>query len=201
MIVLAGGIGSGKSVVARILRQKGWGVYDCDLEARRLMETCGSELKRSLIAIAGEDMYNADGRLDRRRLAAGIFADAGLRKEINEAVHSAVKDDIECWLAADSRNLFVETAISAESGIAQSADEVWMVEASIPTRLERVKRRDARKEEEIGRIMKAQQDEDRRLAALSVPLRRIENEEGQSLLLQIDTLLEDYKERNFKKIY
>lgn len=189
MIVLAGGIGSGKSIVARILRLNGFGVYDCDLRARRLMEIDAS-LMSAIRGLAGEGAYTVAGQLDRRRLAGLLFRDAELRRAVNKAVHAAVRQDMESWLSMSPRNVFVESAISAQSGLAEMAREVWIVEASAETRLERIRVRDNRSEEEIKRIMEAQSEEERLLEAKGCRLVRIANNPPSSLLTQILPMLE-----------
>lgn len=188
MIVLAGGIGSGKSVVARFLRLNGFGVYDCDFHARRLMET-DMDLMRKMRSLAGEKVYAEDGKLDRRMLAGLLFRDADLRGAVNEAVHAAVRRDVESWLAEAPENVFVESAISARSGLIDMAEEVWVVEASLETRMKRVMTRDNRPEEEIIRIMEAQSEEERLLAAKGSDIVRIANDPSSSLMTQILPLL------------
>ena len=194
MIVLAGGIGSGKSVAARILRSIGYGVFDCDYEAALLMNT-DSVIREEIKDVAGEDVYAADFLLDRKLLAARIFSDSGLRRKVNEIVHAAVRKAIERWLKLDERNIFVETAIAAESGIAASADEIWIVEAPLETRIERVASRDSRPREEIMNIIKAQEKEYESLMDSGVPVTVIQNGDSDSLLSEI-LRLEKEKELN-----
>lgn len=193
MIVLAGGIGSGKSIVARILRLKGYGVFDCDLEARNLMENDPS-LRDKLCDLAGKDIYTSAGKLDRSLLASRLFGDISLRKKINHAVHSAVRTLIECWLEESCFNIFVETAIPAESGIADCADMVWMVEASAETKMARVKNRDNRSEGEIKRIMDAQAFEEGMLKEKGILTLYLSNNEGDTILNRIDLLLQKHVE-------
>lgn len=185
---MAGGIGSGKSVVARILRLKGWGVYDCDLRARCLMqedEALIQEVKR----MAGDDSYDEEGKLRRSLLASRIFGNHELLAEVNGAVHSAVRSDLRAWVSEAPQNIFVESAIAAQSGIAAEADAIWLVVADASVRLERVSVRDSRSEEEIRRIISLQEAEERELAMLGKPVERILNDsDSESLLRQIGCL-------------
>ena len=190
MIVLAGGIGSGKSVVARILRLKGFGVFDFDYEARLLMEN-DSELKEALKEIAGKDIYDHAGHIDRKKLASIIFCGESLRKKVNREVHAAVRAEIERWLGEDNTNIFVETAIASESGIAKNAEMIWMIEASDETRLSRVMHRDEREEKQIRSIMALQKEEERCLEELGVRVVRISNDEDDRLLKEVESLLAD----------
>ena len=142
LIGIAGGIGSGKSVVARMLRATGRKVYDCDSEARRLMND-DDTLRRQLSEAFGNDIYGSDGMLDRKRLAALVFTDSDNLQRINALVHPAVGRDIARWTAEQSdTTLWVETAILRESGLDSIVDRAWLVEAPLEVRIERAMRRD-----------------------------------------------------------
>ena len=186
MIVLAGGIGSGKSVVARILRLKGFGVFDCDLEAKRLMEA-DTALICKIKDICGEESY-LNGRLNRKAVSSKIFNDEVLRKCVNSVVHEAVRNSVDSWCKKDPRNIFVETAIAAESGLASMADGVWLVTASPETRLARVKSRDGRSEEDILKIMSAQLQEEERLLKQPSQVTLIPNDPSDLILSNINLL-------------
>ena len=185
MIVLAGGIGSGKSVVARILRLKGFGVFDCDYEARVLMET-NKHLIQSIIDIAGDDVYSAGGKLNRQKLSALIFNDIEIRDRINKVVHAAVRSEIVKWLKEDPANIFVETAIAAESGLPGMAEQIWIVKASDATRISRVMARDGRSEENIKSIMHAQAEEEDRMKKSNVLIKKINNDSSDMILEEIN---------------
>lgn len=136
LIAVTGGIGSGKSVVCRMLRCMGYAVYDCDSEARRLMD-CSDEIKR---LIAGEICREAvlpDGSIDRAALADAVFADAMLLERLNDAVHETVRRDLRRWCAG-RRLAFVETAILYQSSLDLMVDEVWDVDAPADIRIRRV---------------------------------------------------------------
>lgn len=187
-IILAGGIGAGKSVVARSLRLMGYGVYDCDSEARRLMHE-SEEIRRVLVEVGGNDIFDASGVIDRKRLAAIIFADSDKRKLVNTAVHQAVRDDIIRWCGQSERNIFIETAIASESGLAKMADEVWLVDAPVDERIERVETRDSRSREEIMKIIQAQRLEEDMLRKEGVRLRVISNGKEDALLSELEELV------------
>ena len=93
LIGITGGIGCGKSVVSRICRLRGFDVYDCDSEAKMLMDN-DPLLKSAIVEILGRDILLSDGSLDRKIMAALIFSDDCKRRKVNTAVHSAVKADI-----------------------------------------------------------------------------------------------------------
>ena len=136
-LAITGGIGSGKSVVSRMMNVLGVPVYDCDSSAKRLMvsdEFIVSELKRMF----GEDCYEDDGTLNRQYIASCIFTDKQNIKRVNSLVHPAVRRDFEQWAELQGTDLVaVETAILYESGIVESVDKVLVVWAEKETAIRR----------------------------------------------------------------
>ena len=111
IIALTGGIGSGKSTVAQVLRAWGYAVFDCDIRARILMDE-GVEIKRRIAQeIAAEVIEN--GAINRRTLSDIVFADKEKLLILNNIVHSAVRKDIRNWRSTlcNKPFVFVETAI------------------------------------------------------------------------------------------
>lgn len=159
---LTGGIGTGKSTVARILRLRGYEVYDCDLEAKRLMDE-SPEVRRSLRDHWGEEIYSARGELDRRKVAEYVFADRREKAWLDSLVHGLVRDDVKRWAAThtDYRHdtVFVESAILFTSGLAGMCQEVWEVTAPLDIRLERVMKRSGLTREQALARIDAQREE------------------------------------------
>ena len=188
MIVLSGGIGSGKSVVAGILRLEGYGVFDCDYEAKEMMHN-DPNLVKTIKGIVGDDIYDASGLLDKKKLASLIYTDASVRNTLNEVVHSQVRQKIREWLAETPKNIFVESAIAVQSGLAAMARGIWIVSASIPVRIARVKCRDGRNHDEIERIILAQAEEERLTVDFKGKVTVIDNDGSIPLLPQIFSAL------------
>lgn len=156
-ICITGGIGAGKSVVSRILRLKGYPVYDCDSKAKELME--GNDFLRShLVAILGQEAFK-DGKIDRKFVADRIFSDEAIRGEVNRVVHAAVRDDYDKFARGNEGVTFVETAIPQTAGFVETLDEIWEVDAPEQLRIERVKVRNGLDEESIRRRIKTQRSE------------------------------------------
>ncbi|MCA1843527.1 MAG: dephospho-CoA kinase, partial [Actinobacteria bacterium] len=86
---LSGGIGSGKSTVARALARKGAVVIDADAIAREVVEPGQPGLAR-VVERFGSDVLDSDGRLDRPKLAALVFEDGAARADLNKIVHPLV---------------------------------------------------------------------------------------------------------------
>lgn len=136
MILITGGIGSGKSVVSAILRAMGYTVYDCDSRARLLMDN-SDEIKQSLRSLIHPHAVNSDGIIDRPLLASIVFSDSAKLACLNSIVHQAVRADISRQVAL-CPDLFVETAIPVSSRLFSIADEIWQVEAPESVRIARV---------------------------------------------------------------
>ena len=126
-LAVVGGIGSGKSVVSRMLDIMGVPVYDCDSRAKELMvqnPRIINELKRMF----GEECYDADGGLNRKYLASCIFVDERNTKRVNALVHPVVKADFCSWAQEqDAPVVAVETALLYESGMADVVDKTLLV--------------------------------------------------------------------------
>lgn len=186
---ITGGIGSGKSVVCRILRLNGYPVYDCDSEARRLMET-EEEVIESLTDLLGKDIYLSGNRLDRKLMADILFADKRLLDEVNMIVHSAVRRDLLKYVERQTdRHVFCESAILASSGIAEYCTDVWLVDAPTEVRIARVEQRSRLSADEIFRRMKAQEKEFNILTGLEVM--HIHNDGTSAILPQISLYIHD----------
>lgn len=191
LIAITGGIGSGKSVVSEVLRLKGYKVLDSDIHARRIMDADAGIKAR----IAGEICCEAivDGNIDRRRLAAAVFSDAGLLGRLNAIVHPAVVNSLAAETPGKDDLLFVETAIFYQSRLNRVADAEWRVESPMPMRVARVMRRSGLTAAEVAARIKSQ------VYALPVeeprpPVSEIVNDECVSLLGQINALLEELKQ-------
>lgn len=143
IIAVAGGIGSGKSIVSRIVSAIGFPVYDCDSRAKWLMDS-SDVIKDSISARIDPSCVN-DGMIDRRTLAAIVFENPDKLSILNSIVHGAVRTHLASWIGDHSCTAtgmcFVETAILYQSGLDAMADEVWMVDAPDELRISRVMQR------------------------------------------------------------
>lgn len=147
-IAICGGIGSGKSVVAAIVRAMGYTVYDTDSEARRLMDS-SPEIKRRIAAEISADAV-VDGVIIRPHLAQIVFSDHDALARLNSIVHSAVREDfINRRSRLRGEILFIESAILFESGFDSLADAVWEVTAPDALRVERVMKRNGLSRAEV----------------------------------------------------
>lgn len=185
LTAITGGIGSGKSVVCRILREIGCPVYDCDSEAKRLM-ACDPEVIDRL-SRSFPEAYDDKGVMDRGKLSAIVFSHPDRLKTLNGIVHGAVRRDLAQWVAKQNVSAFVETAILYESELDRMVDEVWVVEAPVDLRVRRVIARNGMTAEQVMARINAQNshEPDRQHPVV----RHIVNDGNTPLLEQILTLL------------
>lgn len=191
LIAVSGGIGSGKSVVCRILRALGYGVYDCDSRAKALMDA-GREIKARIARDIHPDAITADMVIDRALLSKVVFSDPNKLCLLNSIVHAAVRSDIRAWAeGGKERLLFVETAILYQSGIDAMVDAVWEVTAPEPVRVARVMHRNGLCEADVKKRIESQIFEPPSPHAhVSV----IVNDGCKSVLMQVDALLAEISE-------
>ena len=148
IIGITGGIGSGKSTIAQELAKRGFVVYDCDREAKRIIAE-DSEVKKAIIGLLGEEAF-VDGRYNTAYVSQRVFADKALLDQLNAIVHPAVKNDI---LAKQPD--FVESAILYEAGMDTLCVKVIAVDAPEDVRVARTIERDyqgAASEENINKV-------------------------------------------------
>ena len=159
-IGVTGGIGSGKSVVSRLLEVMGIPVYISDIETRRLMVS-DEGIRRGLISLLGDEVY-VGGSLNKPLLASYLFDGGEQAARVNAIVHPRVKDDFRRWCRERSARPLVgmESAILLEAGFRQEVDVVVMVYAPLEIRIRRAVSRDASSREQIERRIRCQMDDE-----------------------------------------
>jgi dephospho-CoA kinase len=147
---LTGNIGSGKSTVARMLAAGGIPVIDADLVAREVVEPGKPALRE--IASRFPGVLRPDGSLDRKALAARVFADAGERAALNAIIHPRIGEEVALRMAtlaeAGERVAVYEAALIVENGLQRDLDGLIVVSASPKTRMARMRLRDGTSESE-----------------------------------------------------
>ena len=163
LIAITGGIGSGKSVVATMVKVMGFDVYDCDSRARALM-TDDADVRRQLVDTFGEQVYLNDGSINRQYLSEVAFRDDKALARLNAIVHPATASDMKRWAArqmADGATAaFVETALLRTAGMDREVDRVWHVTAPDDVRVARVMVRSGLSDGQVRERMAAQAVED-----------------------------------------
>ena len=150
-IGITGGIGSGKSVLSRILHCAGVPVYDCDTEAKRIMND-NAEVRELLVQHFGKECYTPDLQLDRKYLAGCIFGNVENLRLVNSIVHPRVKDDFLLWCnTVKSPVVAMESAILFESGFSGAVDFIVCVYADKEVCITRACKRSSLSREEVVR--------------------------------------------------
>jgi dephospho-CoA kinase len=171
MVGLTGGIGSGKSEVARRLAELGAVVIDSDRLAREVVEP-GTEGLAEVVAAFGPEVLGPDGALDRPALGRRVFADEAARHRLEAIIHPRVRArSAELIAAAPADAVIVnDIPLLVESGIGAGFDLVVVVAASESSRLGRLARYRGMPAEEARSRMAAQATDEQRRAAADVVL-------------------------------
>jgi dephospho-CoA kinase len=183
-IGITGGIGSGKTTVAKVFEVLGIPVYNADLAAKRLMNE-DALLKEKIKQQFGAAVYKND-RLDNRYLAQIVFSSEEKLERLNSIVHPATINDANAWMLKQSTPYTLkEAALLFESGAAELLDYVIGVTAPAPLRLHRVMQRDNASREEVMARMNKQMDEEIKMKLCNFI---ITNDEQQLLIPQVVAL-------------
>ncbi|MBR6493448.1 MAG: dephospho-CoA kinase, partial [Paludibacteraceae bacterium] len=137
IIGITGGIGSGKSTIAKELAKRGYAVYDCDREAKRIIDE-NTDVQTAIINLLGNEAF-MNGRYNTAYVAQRVFAEPNLLEALNNIIHPKVKEDI---LNQAKPVLFIESAILFESGLDALCDKIVIIDAPEETRIARVIARD-----------------------------------------------------------
>lgn len=158
-IGITGGIGSGKSTIARILKAMGFPVYIADTRASYLMNN-HPEIRKEMQQHFGKEIYNGNTTLNKTLLAGIIFEDPEALALVNNIVHPRVMADFHEWThRQNSKLLFFESAILFEAHLNTFFDRIICVTASLEERIERVIRRDKSSPEAVRKRIQNQLDD------------------------------------------
>lgn len=188
-IGITGGIGSGKSLVAKVLQLMGYPVYSSDQRAKEIMQE-DQELIVGLKELFGEEAY-LDVNLNRPYIAAQIFKDSSKRTAMNNLVHPAVRKDFQNWVNRQKSDLlFQESALLFETGNYRSFDAVILVSAPEKIRMERVKERDRLTDEQVQSRFNAQMPEEEKMKLTDL---LIQNDGNHLLVPQILEIIKKFQ--------
>ena len=158
-IGLTGGIGTGKSVVADLLKQHGAAIIDADRLGHEAY-TPHTEAWEAVVAAFGNDILTPEGEIDRRKLGAVVFADAGQLERLNGIMHPIMARMVEqrkSGLQVDGVAVaVVEAAVLFEAGWDALVDEVWTTDAPADTVVQRLQERNGLSDEEARKRINSQ---------------------------------------------
>jgi len=198
LVGLTGGIGAGKSTVAELLAARGAVVIDADQAARAVVEPGQPALKK-LVERFGEDILDADGRLERSALAKLVFGDDEARRELEAITHPAINDEFSRRVveAPSDAIVVLDVPLLAESEQARKRpyQTVIVVEAPRDVRLERLEARGVDRSDAEARMAAQADDEERRKIATHV----VDNARDRAdLERQIDEVWSDLQRRHLE---
>jgi dephospho-CoA kinase len=181
-IGLTGGIGSGKSTVARIFSMLNVPVYNSD-EAGRKITNINPSVKSAIKEEFGVDVFDQNDNLIREKLSAIVFNDTKALAKLNAIIHPAVAQDFKTWCDNQSSQYVIkETAILFEHGLDKHLDGVIVVEAPDELRIKRVMHRNGITEEAVRNRIQQQLPQDELISRADWV---IHNNEEQLLIPQV----------------
>ncbi|MDK4206018.1 dephospho-CoA kinase [Corynebacterium pseudodiphtheriticum] len=165
IIGLTGGIGSGKSTVARILQEHGFPIVDADLIAREIVEP-GQPALAELAKEFGEDILNADGSLDRGLLASRAFTTKDTTQRLNNITHPRIKQRTQELFDEARENgaeaVIYDMPLLIDKGLHKDMDATIVVHAAEHVRLERLTTKRGLDVDDVRRRINAQIDDETR---------------------------------------
>lgn len=190
VIGLTGGIGSGKSTVARVFEAMGCVLYNSDERAKAVYTE--PAVKKSIIALLGAGAYRSDTQIDPAYISSRIFGDAALLEKVNAIIHPAVKADQARFraLQAPDAILVKETALLFEVGLNREVDLSVLVVAPVEIRIERVMRRSRMSRGEVLKRMGSQWTDERKM---SLADKIIMNDGVRPVIPQVASILQAIK--------
>ncbi len=159
VIGLTGGIGSGKSTVARLLAEQGAVIVDLDRVGHEVLKK-GSQSYGQVVGEFGADILKASGEIDRSKLGRVVFNSHEALMRLNSIVHPAIdniiKTEIKKYRRQGLKVVVLEAAAMLEAGKTAQVDELWVTVAPEATVLRRIIERGGLSEQEIRARIKVQ---------------------------------------------
>lgn len=179
---LTGGIGSGKSTVARVFSVLGIPVYNSDERARQMYYL--PEVKQKIVALLGESAYLNDGKINKSYISSKIFADRELLQKVNNIIHPAVGKDFKEFIKQHSEQKIIlkESALLFEAGLKDKVDKILLVTAPEDVRIRRVMSRDNILRDEIRKRINSQLPDSAKLPYADFV---VINDETQAIIPQV----------------
>jgi dephospho-CoA kinase len=189
---ITGGMGSGKTTIARMFQVLGIPVYFADDEAKNLMNH-DPALKQAIMAIFGHEAYNLNG-LNREFISSVAFSEPDKLKALNAIVHPAVMAHGKAWMLSQYAPYSLkEAALLFESGSNKQLDLIIGVWCPVELRIERVMNRDSSSREQVLARMQKQMNEEEKMKLCDFV---ITNDERMALIPQVLSLHGELLSRN-----
>lgn len=203
VIGLTGGIGSGKSTVSDYLKNKGYYVIDADALAHSVTKK-GSRTLDEIVSVFGKEILCNDGELNRKALGKIVFNDKEklciLERLTTDTVVKRIEEEVNDLRSGNEYDIiFVDAPLLFECNIDKLVDEIWLVNADLEKRIERVSARDCIPIEDIlARMNNQMSNKDKALLSHKI----LDNSNGkEDLYLQIEALIKDYDNTTKEKFF
>ena len=155
-VAITGGIGAGKTVVCRVFEKLGVPVFHADVVAKELLNS-NFDIKKNLIELFGDDIYQKNETIHRKKLAEIIFNNHIALQKVNRIIHPVVFDEFNQWAEMQQTPYVLqEAAIIFENGHADRFDKIITVTAPVEMKIERCMKRDEISRELVLERMKNQ---------------------------------------------
>lgn len=188
IIGLTGGIGSGKTTVAKFIEDFGFPVYYSDDRAKDIVND-NDDLKVKIKELLGDESYDENGLYNRKFVAEKVFNNKDLLQSLNEIIHPAVRLDFEDWVKKQTKYLiFKETALLFELKLHKQCYRSVLVTAEDNIRIKRVMDRDGKTYREVQSVMEKQMPEKEKIKLANC-------------IIYNNTNLDDLKEQTEKIIF
>jgi dephospho-CoA kinase len=199
LVGLTGGLGAGKSTVARMLGDRGAVIIDADDLSRRALEP-GTRAYQQVCDLFGDQVVQPSGALDRTAIAERVFGDESLRRALESITHPEVfrllAEEVETLRGTDSVIVF-DAPLLIESGFHRAVDVVVVVTAPEAVQLERVREARRMSEEDARARLRAQADPADREAVADLV---VENDGTlEDLERRVDEVWEDLRRRESER--
>ncbi len=157
VIGLTGGIACGKSAVSRVLSGLGAGIIDADQVGHEIL-SAGQAAYAQVVQAFGEQILNAQGEIDRKRLGAIVFAEEKKLLQLNSITHPHIINNIVKQIEAGNGIMVLDAALLFETGLDALCDEIWLVMAKREEQIRRILLRDHLTRQEAERRIQSQGD-------------------------------------------
>lgn len=189
---ITGGIGSGKSVVSRLMKVMGISIYDSDSEAKKVMKNSHT-IREKLISLVGKEVVK-DGKINKEVLTKYIFSNTENTKKVNAIIHPEVISHFKSWIEKNNHKhiIAVESALLFESDLHLMTDKSVVITTPLETRIKKAMQRDNCSREQVTERIKAQSSDDEKLSKADF---HIINDDCTSLTKQVWELINLLKQK------
>lgn len=181
VVGLTGGIGSGKSKVAKLFEILGCVIFDSDKVAKEIY--FDPFVKPKIISLLGQECYLSDSKIDKTFISSKIFSDTSLLHELNMIIHPAVIEKFKIFKIQNPDKLIIkETALLFEAHLEKEVDKIILVSSNDELRIARVMERDGTSKVEVLKKIKSQLSQEEKIKKSDFV---IYNDESEFLITQV----------------